>query len=283
MDYEVIAVNDGSIDDGQNILMQLAEKNQHVKVINFIHNYGQTAALSAGIAHAHGEIIIPLDADLENNPADIPKLLEKLKAGYDVVSGWRRHRWQGKWFTRKLPSVLANRLISFFTDIKLHDYGCTLKAYRKEVIAGLQLYGEMHRFIPAYAAWNKARITEIEVSYQPRSRGKSNYGISRTFGVILDLLLIKFLTKYMNRPIHFFGGVGFISLALGVLAGLVAICLRLIYNFHFVQSPLPVFSALFIIVGVQLIVMGILAEMMMRTYYESQQKTPYVIKNKINL
>lgn len=283
LDYEIIAVNDGSKDDSQNILASLALGNNKVKVINFIHNYGQTAALSAGIAHARGDIIIPMDADLENDPSDIRILLNKLGDNYDVVSGWRKKRWKGKWLTRKLPSILANYLISLFTGVRLHDYGCTLKAYRREVITGLHLYGEMHRFIPAYAAWNGARVAEVEVSCKPRVHGQSNYGISRTFRVTLDLLLIKFLTKYMNRPIHFFGGVGLISVLLGMIAGLVAVFLRVFYDFHFVQSPLPVFSALFLIIGVQMMIMGILAEIIMRTYYESQQKTPYTIKDKINL
>lgn len=282
LDYEIIAINDGSKDDTRNILKTLSAKDNNFKVINFAHNYGQTAALSAGISHASGDVLIPMDSDMENDPVDIPRLLDKLSEGYDVVSGWRRDRWGGKWLTRKLPSMVANRLISFITGIKLHDYGCTLKAYRRDVIVDVQLYGEMHRFIPAYAAWKGAKITEIEVKNRKRLNGVSNYGISRTYKVILDLLLIRFLTIYMNRPIHFFGGIGIISLMLGTVAGAFAVFLRIFYGFHFISSPLPVFSALFLIVGVQLAIMGLLAEIIMRTYYESQQKTPYTIGDKLN-
>jgi glycosyltransferase involved in cell wall biosynthesis len=280
--YEIIAVNDGSSDNTWQVLEAHAKSDKNLKIISFRRNYGQTAAIMAGISLSSGDVIIPIDADLENDPADIPLLLLKLNEGHDVVSGWRKNRWRNKLLTRKLPSIMANKLISWISGVRLSDYGCTLKAYRRDVIAGLQLYGEMHRFIPAYAAWNGARVTEIIVSHKPRVHGRSNYGISRTFRVILDLLLIKFLTKYMNRPIHFFGEVGFFAILLGTIAGLVAVFLRLFYDFHLVQTPLPIFSALLIIVGVQLMVMGILAEIIMRTYYESQQKTSYVIKDRIN-
>ena len=282
-DYEILAVNDGSLDNSVDILKTIAKNNRKIKVINFTSNFGQTAAISAGIDHSSGDIIIPIDSDLENDPNDILSLIAKMSEGYDVVSGWRKSRWQGSFITRKLPSIVANLFISKITGIKLHDYGCTLKAYKREVIIGVRLYGEMHRFVPAYASWKGARVTEIAVNYRPRISGRSNYGLSRTFNVILDLILIKFLDKYMNKPIHFFGGIGFVSLLLGFLSGFGAIIFKILDLRDFVETPLPVFSALFIIVGVQLVVMGIMAEILMRTYYESQNKRPYNIREKINL
>lgn len=280
--YEIIAVNDGSSDDSLKILMQAAKKDKHIKVIGFFRNVGQTSALLAGIDHAKGEIIITMDSDLENDPKDIPRLLKKIEAGNDVVSGWRKKRWKGKWLTRKLPSITANWLISTITGVKLHDYGCILKAYRREVIAGVRLYGEMHRFIPAYASWHGAKVAEITVNYRPRRYGVSNYGLSRSYRVILDLIVIRFLDRYQDRPMHFFGGIGFVSLFIGVLAGIIAVVLKLMDIKDFVETPLLIFSALFLIVGVQLTVMGILGEMLMRIYYESQNKKPYGIREKIN-
>lgn len=281
-DYEIIAVDDGSKDNSFAVLKEFAEKDKNLKIIRFLVWTGQTSAISAGIEHATGDVLIPMDSDLENDPNDIPLLLGKINEGYDVVSGWRKNRWVGNFFTRKLPSMIANGLISKITNVHLHDYGCTLKAYRREIIQGAPLYGEMHRFIPAYASWRGAKVAEVPVHYEPRRFGKSNYNISRTFRVLLDLLLIKFLDKYMNRPIHFFGGLGFISLGIGLVSGFSAIILKLLEIRSFVATPLPIFSALFIIVGVQLVAMGIIAEMVMRTYYGSQKKTPYFIKEKIN-
>jgi len=282
IDYEIIGVNDGSKDNSLAILKELALKDKKVKIICFKVNSGQTASICAGIDNSTGDLIIPIDSDLENDPHDISRLIEKINSGYDVVSGWRKDRWSGKLLTRKVPSIVANWLISIITKVKLHDYGCTLKAYKSEVIKGVTLYGEMHRFIPAYASWRGARVTEIIVNYRKRIHGKTNYGLSRTFRVLLDLVVIKFLDKYMNRPIHFFGSIGFISLGTGLLSGLVAIYLRLFYDLSFILTPLPIFSALFIIVGIQLIAMGIIAEILMRTYYESQSKKPYTIEEKIN-
>ena len=280
--FEIIAVNDGSKDKSEEVLSKFAKKIPELKVINFSVNRGQSAALSAGIEKATGEIIITMDSDLENNPKDIPILVNKLEEGFDVVSGWRKMRWEGKFFSRKLPSVLANKLISYITGVKLHDYGCILKAYTRNVISGVHLYGEMHRFIPAYAYWNGARITEIEVGFSPRKFGKSNYGFMRTFRVLLDLIVIKYFAKYMNKPMHFFGGLGMFSLFFGSTFGLLAIVLKILDLRSFVATPLPIWSALFIIVGVQLMTMGVVAEIVMRTYYESQGKTPYKIKNTIN-
>ncbi len=282
-DYEIIAVNDGSRDDSFAVLQSFAAKDPHFKLINFRVNAGQTAALRAGIEHTTGDTIITMDSDLENNPTDIPTLLAKLDEGYDVVSGWRKNRWRGKWLTRKVPSLLANGLISRITGVRLHDYGCTLKAYRREVIQGIPLYGEMHRFIPAYAARRGAKVTEVEVRYEPRLFGKSNYGISRTFRVLLDLLLIWFLDKYMDRPIHFFGGLGFVLFFFGFLAGTAALALRLFWGLHLVQTPLPILATLLLVMGANLIMMGIIAEMLMRTYYEAGGQKTYLIKDTQNL
>ncbi len=279
---EIIFINDGSKDDSWEKLKSEGATDRRLKLINFRKNFGQTAALAAGIKAASGEVIVTLDSDLENNPADIPRLINKLDEGYDVVSGWRRARWQKEFVTRRLPSMVANYLISTITGVKLHDYGCTLKAYRREVIVDMPLYGEMHRFIPAYASWFGARVSELEVSYQPRQFGKSNYGLSRVIRVLLDLLVFSFLSKYLSRPIHFFGGFGFLSLILGLIAGLMALALKLFDLRDFVETPLPVFSGVLVIVGVQLVIMGILAEMIMRTYYESQGRTTYLVKEKIN-
>lgn len=281
LEYEIICVNDGSFDNSLEILKQVADEDRRVKIISFKHNFGQTAAISAGIKNARGDIIIPIDSDLQNDPKDIPRFLEKIEEGYDVVSGWRKKR-KDKLISRKIPSWIANWLIGAITGVKIHDYGCTLKAYRREVIQGINLYGEMHRFIPAYAKWHGGKIAEIVVNHRPRVAGKTIYGLSRTFKVILDLIVVKFLASYMNRPIHFFGGVGFISLFIGFFAGTAAVILKIAGIRSFVATPLPVFSALFVIVGVQLMVMGVVAEMLMRTYYESQQKEPYIINEKIN-
>jgi glycosyltransferase involved in cell wall biosynthesis len=281
--YEVIAVNDGSRDGSARELNAIAVKNPRVKVIHFRVNAGQTAAIHAGIEHATGDIIIPLDSDLENDPRDIVLILKKMEDGYDVVSGWRRKRWADKKLVRKLPSIVANKLISYISGVHLHDYGCTLKAYRREVIQGVNLYGEMHRFIPVYASRMGARVTEVEVSFTPRKYGKSVYGFSRTLRVLLDLLVLRFLQKYMDRPIQFFGSIGIFFGVLGLASGLLAIWLRLFRDIYMIQTPLPVLSALCIIVGVQLITMGIVAEMVMRTYYESQGKKAYLIKETVNL
>lgn len=280
-DYEIICVNDASKDQSLNILKGLAGKDKNVKVINFLFNSGQTAAMSAGIKKSSGDIIIPMDSDLQNDPKDIPKFLHKLNEGFDVVSGWRKDR-KDFTFSRKIPSVIANSLIRKITGVKIHDYGCSMKAYRSELIKGVNLYGEMHRFIPAYTAWRGGKISEITVNHRPRQYGSTNYGIARTFYVLMDLVVVKFLSKYMNKPMRFFGGIGFISLGLGFVAGFIAVGLRVFGIRHLVDTPLPVFSALLIIVGVVLVAMGVIAEMLMRIYYETQNKTPYEIRELIN-
>ncbi len=279
--YEIIAVNDGSKDNSYRILKDITQSDSSFKVIIFRKNFGQTAAISAGIDFSKGEIIIPMDADLQNDPADILKFLKKINQGFDVVSGWRKKR-RDKLLTRRIPSRIANCLISFITGVKLHDYGCTMKAYKREVIKDIRFYGEMHRFMPAYASWYGARISEIIVNHRPRKYGKAKYGISRTFRVILDLLTVKFLTDYSTKPMHFFGKAGYWSLFFGFLSGILALILRFTLGISFISTPLPLLTVFLILVGVQFILMGLLAEILTRTYYESQNKPIYLVKKKIN-
>jgi glycosyltransferase involved in cell wall biosynthesis len=280
--FEIIAINDGSKDNSWQALKKIASEDSRVKPINFVRNYGQTSAINAGLKNASGDILVLMDSDLENDPADIPLLLNKIEEGYDVVSGWRKNRWKGEFITRKLPSILANKLISRISGVPLHDYGCTLKAYTREVLEPIDLYGEMHRFIPVYAKWYGGKITELPVSYHPRKHGKSNYGISRIYKVILDLILIRFLDKYMNKPIHFFGGVGLFCFLLSIGSMGVALYLKLSGIKNFSQTQLTTISVFFGGTGIQFILIGIVSEMLMRTYYESQNKSPYMIKERIN-
>lgn len=280
--YEIIAINDGSKDGSFDVLRNIAARDSNFKVISFRFNTGQTAAMSAGIKYATGDVIIPMDADLQNDPHDIPRFMEKLSEGYDVVSGWRRAR-KDKMIMRRVPSIIANWVIRTITSVHIHDYGCSMKAYRRDIIQGVSLYGEMHRFIPAYTAWHGGKVTEIVVNHRPRIHGHTKYGISRTFKVILDLIVVKFLSKYMNRPMHFFGGLGFVLLFLGLGSGGAAIVLKILGLRDFVATPLPIFSALLLIVGVQLAAMGVIAEMLMRVYYESQGTAPYRIAETINI
>lgn len=277
--YEIIAVDDGSSDGSYAILAKLADGDTHIHPIHFAFNAGQTAALAAGIAAAEGDTIVTIDSDLENDPADIARLLDKKAEGFDVVSGWRKDRWSGSFFSRKMPSLVANRLIAKLTGVPIHDFGCTLKAYDAALVKSIPLYGEMHRFIPAYAAWRGGKVTELPVTYAPRFAGTSKYGFGRTFRVLLDLVLLIFLKRYMNRPMHFFGSWGLVSLALGFLSGCIAIALRLIGYASLIQTPLPTLATLFIIVGIQFILFGVIAEILMRTYYESQGLRPYVIRD----
>lgn len=254
-----------------------------MKVIDFRRNYGQTAAINAGIRAATGEILVLMDSDLENDPADIPGLIAELDKGYDVVSGWRRDRWKGQFLTRKLPSLLANKLIGTVSGVPLHDYGCTLKAYRRDVIKDVVLYGQMHRFIPVFCSWQGGRVGEMVVRHEPRRFGKSNYGLFRVYKVVLDLLLIKFLDKHMAKPIHFFGGAGFLCYLVSLLSASLAVYFKVTGQKDFVETPLPVITAMFFIVGTLMILLGILAEILMRTYFESQGKTPYTIRRTVNL
>ncbi|MDO8265104.1 MAG: glycosyltransferase family 2 protein [Candidatus Parcubacteria bacterium] len=281
LDYEIIAVNDGSRDKSIDVLKRIAQSDIDFKVISFRRNYGQTAAISAGIDFSQGEIIIPLDADLQNDPADIKKLISKLNEGFDVVSGWRKNRQDT--FDRRLPSQIANWLISRITGVNLHDYGCTLKAYRKEIIKGIRFYGEMHRFMPAYVVWQGGKVAEIEVNHRERKYGKAKYGLTRTFRVILDLMTVKFLMAYLTKPMHFFGRMGLILLLFGFLSGIGSLIAKFIYGISFILTPLPLLTVFLTIIGFQFILMGLLAEILIRIYYESGGKTAYNIKEKINL
>lgn len=280
--YEIIAINDGSTDGTEEVLKQLAQKDEIIKIINFQFNFGQTAALSAGLREAKGEVIITMDGDGENDPKDIPFLMAEMNKGYETVSGWRKHRWKNQKLTRKIPSVLANWLISKITGLKLHDYGCMLKAYKREVIDTAKLYGEAHRFIPACLFLKREKIKEVEVNFRPRLYGKSHYGFARVYTVILDLILIKYMIKHMGRPMHFFGGFGLTIFFLGILTALVASILKIMHIRDFIMTPLPILSAILIIVGIQLTLIGLIAEMHMRSYYEIQNRHLYSVKDKIN-
>jgi len=280
-DYEIIFIDDGSTDRTPEILKDLAQKDKKIKVIRFRRNYGQTAAIYAGFEHANGEVIITMDADLQNDPEDIPKLLDKMREGYDIVSGWRKNR-KDPFLSRKLPSKIANWIISKVTGVELHDYGCTLKAYRADIAKRYRLYGDMHRFLPALAKRFGARITEIPVKHHPRLYGKSKYGIDRTIRVILDIFLVKFLNEYITRPLYVFGGIGFILFFSGTLFGLYLTILKLFFGQDIGQRPLLILSVLLILSGIQLISTGIIAELIIRTYYESKNERPYIIEETIN-
>ena len=275
--YEIIFVDDGSSDDSFRILSELHKTDDNVRVIRFRKNFGQTAALSAGFAHARGKVIIAIDADLQNDPADIPKMIDKLKEGFDVVSGWRKERHDNA-VTRLIPSRIANWLIAKITKVKLHDFGCTLKAYRREVLAETKLYGEMHRFIPALASWSGARICEMVVNHRPRTAGRAKYGLARTFKVVLDLITVKFLGSFSTKPIYIFGGMG-LATALGALAcGVIVLYQKIATNFSMNRNPLLVLTAVLITTTIQFILMGLLAELLVRTYHESQGRVTYVIR-----
>lgn len=276
---EVIYVDDGSTDKSLEILKELAAEDDRVRVISLRRNYGQTAAMSAGIDAAKGEILIPMDADLQNDPADIARLLDKLNEGYDVVSGWRKNR-QDKLISRKIPSQIANRIISWIGGVPLHDYGCSLKAYRREVIQDVRLYGEMHRFIPIYASWAGARVAEIPVDHHARTMGKSKYGISRTIKVVFDLMTIKFMASYQTKPIYVFGTFGMLAFLLAMIAGVWAIVLKF-YGTSFILTPLPVITVVMLAISVQFFLMGLLAELSVRTYHESQNKAIYAVRERI--
>lgn len=279
--WEIIFVDDGSTDATLERLKEVAAQDpQHVTVISLRRNFGQTAAIAAGIDHSQGEIIVLMDADLQNDPADIPLLVEKIEQGYDVVSGWRKNR-QDAFLTRTLPSRLANSLISLVTGVHLHDYGCTLKAYRREVITGFRLYGEMHRFIPAYASSVGARIIEVPVRHHARQYGKTKYGLGRTLKVILDLFTVKFLISYAQKPIYIFGGTGLVFISLSVLTVFVLVIRRLTLDEHMIRSPLLLLSVMLFILGFQSLLMGLQAEVLARTYHESQHKPIYTVKSVI--
>ena len=277
--YEILAVDDGSRDDSVAVLRRLQEDNPQLKVIRLRRNFGQTAAFAAGFDMAQGAIVITMDADGQNDPADIPRILIKMEEGYDIVSGWRTERKE-PFLTRRLPSILANRLISQATDVRLHDYGCSLKAYRLEVVKNVQLYGELHRFIPALAARFGVRVTEVPVNDRPRKHGQSKYGLSRTVRVILDLLTVSFLLSYGARPMQLFGMLGLISAGLGAVLGLYLVSLKIIhgYRYQIADRPLLMLAVLLVIIGVQFVMMGLLGEITIRTYHEAQNKPIYFVR-----
>ncbi|HOV57204.1 MAG TPA: glycosyltransferase family 2 protein [Rhodanobacteraceae bacterium] len=272
--WELVLVNDGSRDASAQRLDEVAAGDARVTVVHLRRNYGQTAALMAGLDHARGEIIVPMDGDLQNDPDDIGRLLDKLAEGFDVVSGWRKDR-QDHAIKRNLPSRIANGLISVVSGVPLHDYGCSLKAYRRDVLDGVKLYGEMHRFVPIYASWNGARVAEVPVRHHPRLHGESKYGLERVIKVMLDLIVVKFLFRYSNKPIYVFGGFGFLALACSMLVGLWALGLKFIEGVSLIQTPLPLVAVFLGAIGLLSILMGLLAEMLNRTYHESQAKPVY--------
>jgi len=277
--YEVIFIDDGSTDSSFSILKQLFAGDAKVRIIRFRRNFGQTAALSAGFAHARGKIIIAIDADLQNDPADIPKMIEKLNEGFDVVSGWRKKR-HDKAITRRLPSLAANWLISKITGVNLHDFGCTLKAYRHEILAETKLYGEMHRFIPALASWSGANICEIVVNHRPRTAGVAKYGLGRTWKVLLDLITVKFLGSFSTKPIYIFGGLGMLIALAAFLSGFTVLYQKFISptQLPMNRNPLLLLTAMLIITAFQFVLMGLLAELLVRTYHESQNRPTYAIR-----
>jgi glycosyltransferase involved in cell wall biosynthesis len=276
--WEMIYVDDGSQDDSLKVLLSLYERDpQHIRIVQFRRNFGQTAAIAAGIDYAIGDIIVMLDADMQNDPADIPMMLEKINEGYDVVSGWRKDR-QDTYLNRTLPSHLANGLISAVTGVHLHDYGCTLKAYRREVITGFRLYGEMHRFIPVYANRFGAKIIEVPVQHHARKYGKAKYGLERTLKVILDLFTVKFLISYSSKPIYLFGGIGITLMALGAVVLFYLFIRRVFFMIGVTSSPLFLTSTVTILMGFQSVLLGLISELLVRTYHESQGKPIYNVK-----
>ena len=274
-DAQMVFIDDGSTDATVERLEKASAGDTRVQLVRFRRNFGQTAALSAGIDHSRGSIIVPMDGDLQNDPADIPRLLAKLDEGYDVVSGWRVDRKDPP--LRRIPSRIANWVISLVSGVRLHDYGCSLKAYRRSVLRDVRLYGEMHRLVPIYAKWQGARVTELPVSHHPRRSGQSSYGLDRTLKVILDLIVVKFLESYATKPIYVFGGFGLLSLFAGFVVGVVTLYLKFAGIRDLVSTPLPLLTALLLLVGILSVLLGLVAELTVRTYYESQGKKTYVV------
>jgi glycosyltransferase involved in cell wall biosynthesis len=281
LSYELLLIDDGSTDRSPSLLKELAADSPRIKVILLRRNFGQTAAMAAGFDHARGEVIVPMDGDLQNDPRDIFNLLAKLDEGYDVVSGWRKDR-KDKFFSRRLPSIIANALISRMTGVSLHDYGCSLKAYRREALSGVNLYGELHRFMPALASQSGARVTEIPVNHRPRTAGESKYGIDRTLRVVLDLITVKFLLKYSTRPLQLFGKWAFGAFALSLVAFLTTIYMKYGEALSMNRNPLLILSAFLLFSGVQFIALGLLGELVTRTYHEVQDKPIYTVKETVN-
>ena len=281
LDYELILVDDGSSDNSYPALKRLAAQDERVKVVRFRRNFGQTAAMAAGFDLASGRVVVPMDGDLQNDPLDIPLLLARIDDGFDVVSGWRKDR-KDTFINRRLPSILANACISRLTGVHLHDYGCTLKAYRRDVLLDVNLYGEMHRFVPALASQVGARVTELPVRHHERLHGQSKYGISRTMKVILDLMTVKFLLSYSTKPIQLFGRWGIYTLCAGMLSGAATLYMKFFEQMSMNRNPLLILTAFLLFMGIQFIVLGLLAELSARTYYEAQGKQIYNIKEKLN-
>ena len=280
IEYEVLFINDGSTDNSEKEILAISKSNAHIKLINLRRNYGQTAAMQAGFDHSKGNIVIPMDGDLQNDPKDIPMLIEKINEGYDVVSGWRKIRSDKK-FTRIIPSKIANMLISKISGIHLHDYGCTLKAYRKDILNDIKLYGEMHRFIPIYASWEGAKVTEVAVHHHPRTAGKTKYGLSRIPRVILDLLVIRFFDKSLDRPIHLFGQFGLLMFLIAFLLFLLAIFLKIFMNISFILTPLPLLVVFFSMSGLLCIFIGLVAEIQSRIYFEARDRPLYLVRKNL--
>lgn len=279
--FEAIVVNDGSTDGSVRVLRDLIASHRELRVINLARSYGQTSAMMAGFTYARGDIIVAIDADLQNDPADIALLLNKLEEGYDVVSGWRKHR-QDATIRRNLVSRIANVIISFLSGVHLHDYGCTLKAYRRNVIGPVRLYGEMHRFVPIYASWYGARIAEVPVNHSPRLHGKSNYGLERVLKVALDLIVVRFLDRWLGKPIYIFGGFGMICFLVGAISFAYMLWLKFYTHLSMIQTPLPLLVVMSGMIGFMSIGLGLVAEIMVRTYFESQGKNTYYIRELIN-
>ncbi len=279
LSYEILFIDDGSLDGSTSVLQQLSQADQKTQVVEFVRNFGQTAAIAAGFEYARGNIIIPIDADLQNDPEDIPRMIDRLNEGYDVVSCWRNKR-KDSWF-RVFLSRTANKLISWISGVPLHDYGCTLKAYRHHVVRHIHLYGEMHRFIPIFASWAGARITELEVRHHPRRHGQSKYGFSRTIKVVLDLITIQFLGRFSTKPMYLFGGLGFLSFAGVTLFSAITLYQRYFEGVRAHRNPLLLLAIFCLIAGLQFILFGLLAELITRTYHESQNKPTYIVKEPI--
>lgn len=277
-EYEIIFVDDGSTDSSLIELKNIQGADSHVTVVGLRRNFGQTAAMAAGFDHASGEIVITMDGDLQNDPRDIPRLVKKINEGYDVVTGWRYER-KDTFISRRLPSLIANRLISTITGVNIHDYGCTLKAFRREVVRNIRLYGEMHRFIPAIASGMGVSFTEIKVNHRPRRFGSSKYGISRTIRVLLDLMTVKFMLSYATRPLHVFGTVGFASFAFGIVVACILVIQRQFYDISMANRPLLLLAVLLVFMGIQFVTLGLLAELIVRTYHESQKKPIYYVRS----
>jgi glycosyltransferase involved in cell wall biosynthesis len=280
--YEIIFIDDGSTDDSSEYIADLAKKDERVKLVEFSRNFGQTAAMAAGFKHAKARVYVAMDADNQNDPADIPELLAKLDEGYDVVSGWRKKR-RDKLITRRIPSIVANRLLSSVTGVRLHDYGCSLKAYRAEYIDSIELYGEMHRFIPAYAHMAGAKVVEIPVNHRARTRGTSKYGMIRIFKVLMDLITVKFLSSYATKPGYLFGGMGSVLCLGGMAAAFEVLIEKFAYGTFAHKNPFLLLAVFLFFLGVQMILMGLIAELLARTYHESQNKAIYLIKKTVNL